>query len=388
MGLGLSTYIVGVERGLISRGEAIKKTLTILRYFYSGPQGPETDAMGYKGFYYHFIDMQTGRRAWKCELSTADTAFFIAGALTAAGYFTGENKEEAEIRQLAENLYQRVDWVWALNGKATVCHGWKPESGFLPYYWDYRYSEALLLYTLALGSPTFTIGREGYRVWTSTFEWIKVYDMEYIYAGPLFIHQLSHIWVDFRGIHDDVNRKYGIDYFENSRRATHIQQQYAIQNPMGFEHYSKNNWGFTASDGPGSGRLKIKGIQRVFYDYIARGAPFGPDDGTISPWAVVASLPFAHEIVLATMRHAIERLVSKNRGKSGFDASFNPAYLKKGSNPHGWISPWKFGLNEGPIILMIENFQSGLIWKIIKQCPYIIKGLRHAGFRDGWLEQL
>ena len=385
VGLGLSTYIVGVERGLLSRADAIKKTLTLLRFFYSGHQGPETDAMGYKGFYYHFLDMQTGKRVWECELSTVDTAFFIAGALTAAGYFTAQNKEEAEIRQLAESLYQRVDWAWALNGGVTICHGWKPESGFLPYHWDCGYNEVLLLYALALGSPSFPIGEEGYHVWTSTFEWKKVYDTEFIYAGPLFIHQLSHIWVDFRGIHDDVNRKTGIDYFENSRRATYIQQRYAIENPKGFAHYNKYNWGFTASDGPGPAHLKINGTQRVFYDYIARGAPFGPDDGTISPWAVVASLPFAPEIVLDTLRHAIQRLNSRNRGEHGFDASFNPAFLKKG-NPHGWVSPWKFGLNEGPIILMIENFQSGLIWKIVKLCPYIINGLRRAGFRDGWLD--
>lgn len=387
VGMGLSTYIVGVERGLISRDEAIQKTLTILRFFFAGRQGPEKDAMGYKGFYYHFLDMQTGKRARECELSTVDTTFFIAGALHAAAYFTGEDPAEEEIRQLADSLYRRIDWIWALNGGITVCLGWTPESGFIPCNWDNGYSEALLLYILALGSPTFPIGAEGYRGWISTFEWKEVYDTAYIYAGPLFIHQLSHIWVDFRGIHDEMNRQTGIDYFENSRRATCVQQRYAIENPHGFAHYGKNNWGLTASDGPGPAEMEIDGIQRTFYDYIARGAPLGPDDGTVSPWAVVASLPFAPEIVLQTIRHAIEKLNLKSHPhKYGFDASFNPTFPEKEANSLGWVSPWQFGLNEGPIILMIENFQSEHIWTIMKKCPPIINGLRRAGFSDGWLQ--
>jgi hypothetical protein len=385
VGLGLSTYIVAAQRALITRDEAVAKTLTILRFFFSGPQGPEKDAMGYKGFYYHFLDMQTGRRVWDCELSTVDTTFFIAGALSAAEYFKGEDPAETEIRQLADKLYRRVDWQWALDGGITVTHGWKPETGFLPYRWDSRYSEALLLYILALGSPTFPIGEEGFRAWTSTFEWKEVYGTGYICAGPLFIHQLSHIWIDFHGISDDCNRKFGIDYFENSRRAVHIQQQYAIENPLGFAHYGENNWGFTASDGPGPAALKIKDVERVFYDYIARGAPFGPDDGTVSPWAVVASLPFAPEIVLGTIRHAIEQLDLKSRRGYGFDASFNPTYPEKEVNSFGWVSPWKFGLNEGPIILMIENYQSGLIWELMTKCRPVIDGLRRAGFTGGWL---
>ena len=339
-----------------------------------------------KGFYYHFLDMQTGRRALECELSTVDTAIFIAGALTAGAYFTGNEEEESEIRELAEILYRRIDWKWALNGGTTISHGWKPESGFLPYRWDTGYSEALILYVLALGSPTFAIDPQGYREWTATFEWKKIYDIEYLYAGPLFIHQMSHLWLDFRGIHDDFNRKTGMDYFENSRRATYVQRQYGIENPQGFSHYHKFGWGLTASDGPGPAVLEVDGIRREFFDYTARGAPFGPDDGTISPWAVVASLPFAPEIVIDTVRHAIERLNLKGQSPYGFDASFNPTFPEAGRNPHGWVSPWIFGLNQGPIILMIENFQSELIWKTVWKCRYIVEGLRRAGFRDGWLD--
>jgi hypothetical protein len=386
VGLGLSSYIAAVERGLISRAEAVKRTLTVLRFFHSCPQGIEVDATGYKGFYYHFLDMNTGKRVWKCELSTVDTAILMAGILTIRHYLTNENKEEEEIRQLADELYLRIDWQWALNGGKTITHGWNPESGFLPYRWDRGYSEAIILYVLALGSPTFPIDPAGYKQWTETFEWKKMYDIECIYGGPLFIHQMSHIWLDFNGINDDLNRKIGIDYFENSRRATCVQQRYAIDNPKGFAHYGEYGWGFTASNGPGPCRLLINGIEREFYGYIARGAPFGPEDGTISPWAVVASLPFEPEMVLKTIRHAIEKLDLKRRKNYGFDASFNSTFPPNSANPNGWISPWHLGLNQGPIIAMIENFQSGLIWNTIKKCPHIINGLRRAGFSGGWLD--
>lgn len=384
-GMGLSCYLVGVERGYFTRAEAVKRTLKILRFFKTSHQGIEVDATGYKGFYYHFLDMHTGKRAWNSELSTIDTAILLAGILSVRYYFTHENKLETEIREIAEELYARVDWQWALNGRTTVSHGWKPESGFLPYRWNKRYSEAHIIYLLALGSPGFPIKSTGYKRWTDTFEWKKIYDTECIYGGPLFIHQMSQIWIDFKGICDDLNRKIGIDYFENSRRATLIQQQYAIRNPLGFAHYGENGWGFTASDGPGPSKRKVNGIQRKFYDYIARGAPFGPDDGTISPWAVVSSLPFSPEVVTATIRHAIERLDFEKHHAYGFDASYNPTFPEKSGYSRGWISPWQFGLNQGPVVLMIENHLTDLIWNIMKKCPHIIKGLQQAGFTGGWL---
>jgi hypothetical protein len=384
VGLGLSSYVAAVEQGLISRNEVVKRTLTILRFFQSCKQGTEVDASGYKGFYYHFLDMKTGKRAWECELSTIDTAILMAGILTISQYLTSDSKEEKEIRQLAEELYLRVDWQWSLNGGKTITHGWNPESGFLPYRWDKNYSEALILYVLALGSSTFPIEPEGYKKWTNTFEWKKMYDIECIYGGPLFIHQMSHLWLDFKGIKDDLNRKIGIDYFENSRRATLVQQKYAIDNPHGFAHYGENAWGFTASNGPGPCTKSINGIKRKFFDYIARGAPFGPDDGTISPWAVVASLPFEPKIVLKTIRHAIEKLDLKKHSSYGFDASYNPTFPSK-DNYKGWISSWQLGLNQGPIIIMIENYQTGIIWNTVKKCPHIINGLKRAGFSGGWL---
>jgi len=380
VGMSLSAHVVAAERALLSRTEAVMRTLKVLRFLHSLHQGPEADASGYKGFYYHFIDMKTGQRARNCELSTIDTSILMAGILTAAAYFSFDNDDEREIRGLSETLYRRVDWQWALNGKATICHGWKPESGFLRYRWDKSYSEAHILYMLALGSPNYPIDPRGYTQWISTFQNQSIYGYDHLYAGPLFIHQMSHQWLDFRGIHDAFNRKTGIDYFENSRRATFVQQQYAIENPLQFAHYGENNWGITASDGPGPAVRQVKGARRRFYDYLARGAPFGPDDGTISPWAVIASLPFAPEIVIPTARHAIERLDLKKHSRYGFDASFNPTFPEKSRNRNGWVSPWIFGLNQGPIVLMIENFQSGLIWNLLRKCPYITTGLMRAGF--------
>lgn len=384
-GMAITAYIVGVEKKFLSRKNAVGRIIKILRFFYDSHQGTEANATGYKGFYYHFLKMNNGEREWKSELSTIDTSLFIAGALSAASYFKKVNREEAEIRDLADKLYRRIDWQWALNKEVTISHGWKPRSGFLPYRWDDNYCEAHIMYILALGSPTFPIKPEGYIRWTNTFELTKVYDISYLYAGPLFIHQFSHMWIDFRGIHDAFNKKAGFDYFENSRRATYVHRQYAIENKLQFKHYSENCWGLTASDGPGNKTLKIDDRQREFYDYLARGAPFGPDDGTISPWAVVASLPFAPEIVIGTIRHAIEKLNLKPHRLYGFDASFNPTFPEQVVNPHGWVSPWRFGLNQGPIVIMIENYNNELIWDIMKRCQYIIDGLKIAGFQNGWL---
>jgi hypothetical protein len=386
-GMSLTAYIVGVEKKFLTRHDAMNRVLKILRFFNDSHQGKEANATGYKGFYYHFLRMNTGEREWKSELSTIDTALFIAGALSVAVYFSGEHQDEKEIRQLADQLYRRVDWQWALHGGTTICHGWKPGSGFLRCRWEDDYSEAIILYVLALGSPTFPIKPEGYKKWTDNFKLKKVYDIEYLYAGPLFIHQFSHMWIDFRGIHDEFNRKTGFDYFQNSKRATYVHRQYAIENPKKFKKYGEFCWGLTASDGPGRKTLKMDGGKRKFYNYIARGAPFGPDDGTISPWAVVTSLPFAPEIVIDTIRHAIEKLNLKRHRLYGFDASFNPTYPEKTTNPHGWVSPWRFGLNQGPVVMMIENYRTGLIWKIMRQCPYIAEGLRIAGFSGGWLAQ-
>src|SRR5580765_1529898 len=320
-GLGLTAYPVGVERGMVTRAEAAERTLTALRFFWRSQQGPEADATGYKGFYYHFLDFQTGARAWHCELSTVDSALLLGGMLTAAAYFDGDAPEEREIRELAQQLFARVDWQWAQNGGDTVTHGWTPEAGFLPYRWE-GYDEALLLYVLGLGSPTHPLPAASYQAWASTYEWRTVYGIPFLYAGALFTHQLSHVWIDFRGIQDAFMRERGIDYFENSRRATLVQQQYAIHNPLGYARYGELCWGITASDGPGEITRAVNGVERRFLDYLARGVPYGPDDGTVAPWAVVASLPLAPEIVLPTIAHSNRANLAECH-PYGFRATFN-----------------------------------------------------------------
>jgi len=383
IGMALAIYPIGVQRGFITRKEAVARTLTTLRFFGQSPQGTAADATGYRGFYYHFLDMQTGKRAWNCELSTVDTTFLLAGALTAALYFDHDSEDEHEIRSLADTLYRRADWQWAQNGGATVTMGWKPESGFLPFRWE-GYDEALLLYILGLGSPTHPLPAESYEAWATTYEWKEIYGFELLHAGPLFAHQLSHVWIDFRGLHDDFMRQHGSDYFENARRATYAQQQYAIHNPNGFAGYGEYCWGLTASDGPGPATHIVDGVERIFWDYVARGVPLGPDDGTVAPWAVVASLPFAPEIVIPTLRHfnQIEVGVAHSYG---LEATFNPTFPTEQAKQCGWLSPWHYGINEGPIVLMIENHRTGFLWNLMRQCPYIVSGLRHAGFTGAWL---
>jgi hypothetical protein len=383
-GLAMAAYPIGVERGFMFRGAAAHITLTTLRFFRNSPHGPEPDATGYHGFYYHFLDMKTGRRAWQCELSTVDSAFLLAGALTAAIYFDGDSDQEQQIRTLADELYRRADWRWAQNRGATLTHGWKPERRFLTYRWE-GYDEGLLLYVLGLGSPTHALPAESYAAWLSTYLWKKIYDYELVYAGPLFIHQLSHIWIDFRGIQDSYMRARGIDYFENSRRAIYVQQRYAIRNPREFAHYGEHCWGITASDGPGPATLEVAGRKRRFFDYVARGAPFGPDDGTLAPWAAVASLPFAPKIVLPTILYFSEQVKLRQGDSYGLNATFNPTYPETSVNEHGWVSPWKYGLNQGSIVLMIENYRSEFLWRLMRRCPYVVTGLRRAGFTGGWL---
>jgi hypothetical protein len=272
VGLGLACWPIAVERRFVTRDEAVERTLATLKFFERCPKGGEPDAAGYRGFFYHFLHLTTGRRAHGCELSTMDTAILLAGALTAAAYLDGADPREAEIRAIADSLYRAAEWEWALDGELTVRHGWTPERGFLPWRWQ-GYNEALLLYALGLGSPTHPLPAESYGAWAATYEWRRVYGIEHLFGGPLFLHQISHLWIDFRGIQDAFMRERGIDYFENSRRATLVQQRYAERNPSRFRGYSRDIWGITASDGPGPAVRRIGGRVRHFFDYRARGVP-------------------------------------------------------------------------------------------------------------------
>lgn len=389
VGMALTAYPVGVERGFVSRHDAVQRTLTTLRFLTDSEQGESPTATGHRGFYYHFLDLETGTRAWNSELSSIDTALLIAGVLAAVQYFGGDGDDEADIRRLGVALYERVDWAWMLDGEDTLCHGWTPENGFLDYRWR-GYDEALILYLLALGSPTHAIGDDCYGAWCRTYDWKTIYGVEMLYAGPLFIHQMSHVWCDFRGIRDAPMRDHDSDYFENSRRATLMQQQYAIRNPLGFSHVGELCWGITASDGPGEHTREVNGVERRFFDYVARGAPFGPDDGTLAPWAVAASLPFAPDVVGRSICHLMD-LQIKVPSPYGFKASFNQEFPDETECDHydgvGWVSKYHFGINEGPTVLMIENHRSGLIWSLMRQCQPLVRGLRAAGFEGGWLDE-
>jgi hypothetical protein len=382
VGFALTAYPIAVERGYMARAEAIKRCLLSLRFFANGPQGTGDDAIGNRGFFFHFLDMKTGRRVWKCEISTIDTAHLLAGALTAATYFDRETKAEAEIRKLAETLYARADWHWAQNRGLTVTHGWKPEKGFIRYRWT-GYSEALILYVLGLASPEFPLPEKSYQAWSKPYKWKKLYGHEFLYAGPLFIHQLSHMWIDFRGIQDEYMRKKGIDYFENSRRAVYVQQSYAMRNPKKLVGYDRYCWGITASDGPGPAVQKFNGKRMRFYDYIARSIPYGPDDGTVAPWAIAGSLPFAPELVLPSLNR-LNKDYPEMISKYGFKCSYNPTF--RSGTGKGWVSKGYYGLDQGPIVMMIENYRTELIWRLLKKNKYIVNGLRRAGFRGGWLE--
>ena len=380
IGFALSCYPVGIERGWMERADAVQRTLVTLRFLIASDQSGSAHATGYRGFYFHFLDMTSGTRTWRSEVSLIDTAFLMAGVLSAATYFDADTPDEIELRWLADALYRRVDWTWAQRAGGAVTHGWKPECGFLNYGWE-GYSEAILLYALGLGSPTHALTDQSFTAWTVTYQWENLYGHDFLYAGPLFVHQFSHAWIDFRGIRDAFMREKDCDYFENSRRATFVQREYAIHNPRSFAGYGPDCWGISAGDGPRANRRRIAGRRQSFYGYAARGVPYGPDDGTLSGSALLSSLVFAPEIVLSALRALYRR--------AGGDArlirasGFNPTLAEAG--PNGWVSDGEFGLDQGMIVLMIENYRSGLPWRLGRANPFVRAGLHRAGFKGGWL---
>ena len=396
VGFGLTAYAVGAERGWVTREEARDRVRHVLQFLWEAPEGPQrTGITSYKGFFYHFLDMKTGHRFETVELSTIDTTLLLAGALTCQSYFDRDDPAEAAIRDLAEKLYRRVDWNWAQVRPPAVSHGWKPESGFIISDWK-GYNEAMILYVLALGSPTHPVGPEAWQAWTSTYEWHRYFGQEHLTFGPLFGHQYSHVWIDFRGIQDEYMRSKGIDYFENSRRAAYSQQTYAIENPGGWRGYGEKLWGLTASDGPLDITLKIDGRNRTFHTYWARGASPQEltDDGTLVPTAAMASLPFAAEIVLPTIREMRHRYGEHLYGRYGFLDAFNPTFDVDVRPQHGkvvrglgWFDTDYLGIDQGPIVAMIENYRSDLIWGLMRKNPHIRRGLERAGFSGGWLDE-
>lgn len=399
VGFALSAYPIGVARGYITRQQARDRTLTTLRFFANLPQGPgKTGVAGHKGFFYHFLDMKEGLRFDRCELSTVDTALLLMGALHAQSFFDGDAPEEASIRGLVDELYGRVDWAWAQVRPPSIGHGWTPEQGHIPNDWK-GYNEALMVYLLALGSPTRPVKSEAYDAWLSTYDahsWGESHGQTFLRFPPLFGHQFTHCWVDFRGIRDRYMAAKGLDYFENSRRATYAQRAYAAANPHGWQGYSAEVWGVTASDGPADITLPYKTTagkleERRFISYAGRGMG-EVDDGTLAPYGAGSSIAFAPEIVVPALM-AIKRRYPHTWGRYGFWDAFNPSFnfpdvkLQHGriEPGKGWVDTDMLGIDQGPLLAMMGNHRGELIWRAMRKNAHLVRGLKRAGFSGGWL---
>lgn len=399
VGFGLVAYAIGAERGWCTRARARDLTLTSLRFFARAPQGPEpSGTTGYKGFYYHFLDTQTGVRHRDTELSSVDTTILLMGVLFAGQYYDRADAGEREIRRLSQVLYERADWNhFRSDGRTGISMGWHPESGLIERNWD-GYNEGMFVNILALGSPTHP-GPDGlWDQWTAPYPrfWRGEGPTRRVAFAPLFGHQYSHIFIDFRGIRDAPMRAAGFDYFENSRRETYANRAYCTSNPMGWDGYSADIWGLTACDGPGNFQLPFKGETRTFHGYSARGPvgePDGRDDGTLAPTAALGSLPFAPEIVVPCAEALLREHGGRIFGRYGFRDSFNPSFrysglkLETGSvDPRsGWVATDHLGIDQGPILLQAANYRDDFVWRYMRQVPAIRRGLQRAGFTGGWL---
>ena len=357
VGFGLTAYGIGAERGYVTREQAAQRTLATLRSLLAMKQGPEPHGVsGYKGFFYHFLDMQTADRFKDVELSTVDTSLLMAGVLFSQSYFDRDNATEKAIRETAEALYERIEWTWEQPRAPAISMGWTPEQGFHSYDWR-GYNEAMIVIILALGSPAHPVDPAAWTEYHKTDKWGTFEGQSHFLFAPLFGHQYSQIWIDFRGIQDANIRAHGIDYFENSRRAAVAQYVY------GTRKYGDDLWGLTACDGP--------------HDYAARGATEGDirDDGTIAPTAAISSMPFTPQQSTAAMK-AMMKIPGLYR-EYGFADAFNQS--------EHWIDKDYLGIDQGPIIAMLENHRSGLVWKVMRRNPHIVRGLKRAGFTGGWL---
>ena len=376
-GFGIPSFAIGVERKWITRKEAADITLDILKFFANSVQSTDTNATGYKGFYYHFLRMNSGTREWKCELSSIDTGILMMGILFARNYYNLDNEDEKQIRELAASLLGRIDWNF-MQMSPTAKHpnaismAWTPEKGLLDFGWS-GYNEGLFLYVLAAGTGMKDV-EKSYYSWLSTYEWKTPYKgLSHVPFPPLFGHQFSQAFIDYRGLADKFMKQKGIDYFENSRRATYVQRQYAIENPKGWVGYDSLCWGITACDGPGG---EYNFDNKKFEGYAGRGTS-GPnytiaEDGTLAPYGPLSSLPFAPEIVFPTIKSMNEKYSSKIWGKYGYYDSFNPTA--------NWVDNDFLGIDEGPMLIMIENFRTGLVWNYVMIDPIIQKGLEKLGF--------
>lgn len=387
-GFALPAYIIGIQNQYITREQAAQRTLHTLQWLWQSRQSADSaGSTGYQGFYYHFLNYGTGTRYRDVELSTIDTGLLMAGILTAQSYYTENNPTETQIRQLADSLYLRVNWQWAMNGDELMSMGWRPEKGFIPARWG-GYNEAMILILMALGSPTYPIHDQAWQAWCEGYQWHSFYGYEHVNFAPLFGHQYSHMFIDFRGIQDAYMREKGIDYFENARRATLSNRAYCMANPSGFSGYSENIWGLTASDGPGY-KQQVHGSDTIqFYGYHARGASKDDirDDGTLVPTAAGGSIPFAPKECLTALATMKTQFGSQLYQEYGFKDAFNLTYRTNNPQQPNWFNKDYISIDQGPILIMLENHETGLIWDILKMNPYLIRGLKKAGFTGGWIK--
>lgn len=402
-GFGLTAWPIGVERGWITRSQAQDLTLQTLRFFEQLPQTDQSSGCGgYRGFYYQFLDMETGSRLGESVLSTVDTTWLQMGMVVAQGWFDGDDDKETEIRRLSQRLLDRTEWDWvqanSFGGKA-ISMGWSPENGFIERNWD-GYNEGMPLYLLALGSRSHPVTDGAYEAWQAPFQnyWRGDGSSRHLSFGPHFAHQYAAVWVDLRGIRDATMRAVGFDYFENSRRATYAQRDYAIANPMTWDGYSQDIWGLSASDGPGDVVIDFKGTPTRFHGYAAygpKGMPDEDDRGTLAPMAVVASIPFAPEICIPATRALRNFDDGRLYGPYAFYDAFNPSFrdtqvaLRSGRADArlGWVDDDYLSDNQGPILGMIANYRTGIIWKATRNVPNLVVGLKRAGFTGGWLSK-
>lgn len=344
VGFGLTALCIGSSRGYMPTAtirDRVQLTLSTLL----------NTAEGHEGFFYHFLDMSTAKRAWTSELSNIDTAILLCGVLTARQYF----KDDAEISGLATQIYERVNWQWMLdNSTSTLWMSWTPESGFQNAHWDH-YCELMMMYLLGLGSPTYPLPAASWSAWsrpTYTYNGIT-----YISSGdPLFTHQFSHAWFDFRSKHDAFG-----DYFQNSTKATQAHKAFCLSLANQFPNYADDLWGITASDSA--------------HGYVAWGGPpaTGPIDGTVVPCAAGGSLPFLYTDCMKVLRNIRGKYPTRAWGRYGYIDAFNP-----GSS---WTNSDVIGLDVGITMLMVENYRTQFVWNTFMANPEMQSAMQVAGFQ-------
>ncbi|MFZ1289585.1 MAG: glucoamylase family protein [Melioribacteraceae bacterium] len=380
VGFAIPIWAIGAEKNWITRDKAVELTYNLMNFLINSEQSMEPDATGYNGFYYHFLDMQTGKRIGKCELSSIDTSWLLAGIRFARMYYDKENEKEKFIRETADSLTFRMNWDWWTKPESegffggAVTMGWHPELGFGNMSWT-GFNEGHYLYILAAGSG-YKNHKSAYATWLKHYNWYSPYPgLDHACFPALFAFQWSNCFIDYRNFYDEYMLEKGIDYFENSRRATLSQQKYAIENPKNWTGYDSLTWGLTACDGPAD---ELQNLDKdIFKGYGERGPsyPFrgSLDDGTIAPTGSISSIPFAPEIVIPTIMNLKEKYGSKGLwDKYGFKDSFNPTL--------NWVDNDYLGIDQGPIIIMIENYKTGFVWEYCMKDPVIQNGLKNLGF--------